>query len=32
VQNNLEPQSPGEEGLRDMRHITEIYRSAGIPL
>jgi predicted dehydrogenase len=32
VQNNLEPQSPGEEGLRDMRYITEIYRSAGIPL
>jgi predicted dehydrogenase len=32
VQNNLEPQSPGEEGLRDMRYITEIYRSAGISL
>ncbi len=30
VQNNLEPQSPGEEGLRDMRYITEIYRSAGV--
>jgi predicted dehydrogenase len=30
VQNNLEPQSPGEEGLRDMKYITEIYRSAGI--
>jgi len=30
VQNGLEPQSPGEEGLRDMRYITEIYRSAGI--
>jgi predicted dehydrogenase len=30
VQNNLEPQSPGEEGLRDMGYITEIYRSAGI--
>jgi predicted dehydrogenase len=30
VQNNLEPQSPGEEGLRDMRYIAEIYRSAGI--
>ena len=30
VQNNLEPQSPGEEGLKDMRYITEIYRSAGI--
>jgi predicted dehydrogenase len=32
VQNNLEPQSPGEEGLRDMRYITEIYRSAGITI
>ena len=32
IQNNLEPQSPGEEGLRDMRHITEIYRSAGISI
>jgi len=30
VQHNLEPQSPGEEGLRDMRYITEIYKSAGI--
>src|SRR5215469_15826537 len=29
VQNNLEPQSAGEEGLRDMRYIAEIYRSAG---
>ena len=32
IQNNLEPQSPGEEGLRDMKYITEIYRSAGIPV
>ena len=32
VLNNLEPQCPGEEGLRDMRYITEIYRSAGIAL
>ncbi len=30
VQNNLEPQCPGEEGLKDMRYIAEIYRSAGI--
>ncbi|HEY1766675.1 MAG TPA: Gfo/Idh/MocA family oxidoreductase [Terracidiphilus sp.] len=30
VQNNQEPQSPGEEGLRDMKYIAEIYRSAGI--
>jgi predicted dehydrogenase len=30
VQNNLEPKSPGEEGLRDMRYITQIYHSAGI--
>ncbi|HUV68371.1 MAG TPA: Gfo/Idh/MocA family oxidoreductase [Terracidiphilus sp.] len=32
VINNLEPQSPGEEGLRDMRYITQIYRSAGISI
>jgi predicted dehydrogenase len=32
VLNNLEPQSPGEEGLRDMRYITQIYRSAGISI
>ena len=32
VQNGLEPKSPGEEGLRDMRWITEIYRSAGIAI
>lgn len=29
VQNGLEPKTPGEEGLRDMRHIAEIYRAAG---
>jgi predicted dehydrogenase len=32
VQNNLEPQSAGEEGLKDMGYITEIYRSAGISI
>jgi predicted dehydrogenase len=32
VLHNLEPQCPGEEGLRDMRYITEIYRTAGINL
>jgi predicted dehydrogenase len=32
IQHNLDPQSPGEEGLRDMRYITEIYRSAGISI
>ena len=30
VQTNLDPQSPGEEGLRDMKYIAQIYRSAGI--
>jgi len=30
IQNNLEPQSPGEEGLRDMQYIAQIYRAAGI--
>ncbi len=32
IQNGLEPKSPGEEGLRDIRYITEIYRSAGIAI
>ena len=27
-----EPKASGEEGLRDMRYITEIYRSAGISI
>lgn len=32
IQNGLDPKSPGEEGLRDMRYITQIYKSAGIPI
>ena len=32
IQNGLTPKTPGEEGLRDMRYITEIYRAAGITL
>jgi predicted dehydrogenase len=32
LQNGLEPQSPGEEGLRDLGYITEIYKSAGITI
>jgi predicted dehydrogenase len=32
IQNGIEPKTPGEEGLRDMRYITEIYRSAGIAI
>jgi predicted dehydrogenase len=32
IQNKQEPKSPGEEGLRDMGYITEIYRSAGISI
>jgi predicted dehydrogenase len=32
IQNNLEPKTTGEEGLRDMRYIAEIYRSAGIAM
>lgn len=32
VQNNLKPKTPGEEGLRDIRYITEIYRVAGISM
>jgi predicted dehydrogenase len=30
VLENKTPKTPGEEGLRDMRYIREIYRSAGI--
>jgi predicted dehydrogenase len=30
IQNGLEPKSPGEEGLRDMQYIAQIYRSAGV--
>ena len=30
IENNLEPQSPGEEGLKDMRCMAEIYRAAGV--
>jgi predicted dehydrogenase len=30
VQNGLTPTSPGEEGLRDMRYIAQIYKSAGV--
>jgi predicted dehydrogenase len=30
VQNGIEPKTPGEEGLRDMRYIAEIYRAAGV--
>lgn len=29
---NKESTSPGEEGLRDMKYIAEIYRSAGIAM
>ena len=32
IQNGEQPRTPGEEGLRDMRYITEIYRSADIPI
>jgi predicted dehydrogenase len=32
IQDGTEPRTSGEEGLRDMRYITEIYRSAGITL
>ncbi len=32
ILNNKTPKSPGEEGLRDMTCIREIYRSAGITM
>jgi len=30
VENNLQPKSPGEEGLRDMQCMVQIYQSAGL--
>jgi len=32
VRTNTEPQSPGEEGLHDMRAIEAIYKAAGKPM
>ena len=32
IQNGEESRAPGEEGLRDMKLIAEIYRSAGLAL
>jgi len=32
ILNNRTPKTPGEEGLRDMQCIREIYRSAGIAM
>jgi predicted dehydrogenase len=32
IVHNQEPKTPGEEGLRDMKYMREIYRSAGITL
>ena len=32
VFDNKEPKSNGEEGLRDMRYMAEIYRSCGLTM
>ena len=32
IRNNQEPESPGEEGLKDMVAIEAIYRAAGTPI
>jgi predicted dehydrogenase len=32
ILHNQTPKTPGEEGLRDMQYIREIYRSAGITM
>ena len=32
ILNNKEPKTPGEEGLRDLKYMREIYRSAGITM
>ena len=32
IRQNLTPKTPGEEGLRDMEYIQQIYRSAGVTM
>jgi predicted dehydrogenase len=32
ILNNKEPKAPGEEGLRDLKYMREIYHSAGITM
>jgi predicted dehydrogenase len=32
IRNNKQPESPGEEGLKDMLAIEEIYKAAGTPI
>ena len=32
IRNNKEPESPGEEGLKDMLAIEAIYKAAGAPI
>jgi len=32
IRNNSEPESPGEEGLKDMVAIEAIYKAAGAPI
>jgi len=32
ILSNKEPKTPGEEGLRDLKYMREIYRSAGITM
>jgi predicted dehydrogenase len=32
IRNNQEPESPGEEGLKDMLAIEAIYKAAGAPI
>ncbi|HEX4320902.1 MAG TPA: Gfo/Idh/MocA family oxidoreductase [Acidobacteriaceae bacterium] len=32
ILNNREPKTPGEEGLRDLKYMREIYRSAGLKM
>jgi predicted dehydrogenase len=32
IQNGLEPKTTGQEGLRDLQYITQIYKSAGITI
>jgi predicted dehydrogenase len=32
IQTDQEPRANGQEGLRDLQYITQIYKSAGIKI
>ena len=32
IRNNTQPKSPGEEGMKDLMAIEQIYKAAGTPI